>query len=87
VSTGAGSSVQCTCSEVGGGEPDDTEGCLVHGTHTWEIEPHLEPSDADILIVDDDQEALQHILAIAESLWDQIEPGEERVLKIRRRKV
>lgn len=75
----------CSCSEVGGGEPDYAEGCLVHGTHRWEIEPHLEPSDADILIVDDDDQARDHILEIAEHLWDQIEPGQERVLKIRLR--
>lgn len=62
---------------------DCTEGCDGDHKHKWEIEPHPSTHDADVLVVDDDKEALQWLLATAESVWDDMEPGEERTIKIR----
>jgi hypothetical protein len=67
-------------------EPDCSEGCdHPDGFHKWEIEPS--PSaDFDYCVTDDDQHALQLLLDVAESKWDQMKPGEEVVIKIRMHK-
>ena len=51
--------------------------------HKWEIESRPD----DVSRVDDDQVALEELLAITARAWDDIEPGEERVIRIRRNKV
>lgn len=53
---------------------------------TWEIEPSLS-NDFDVMVLDDDHEALDHIKDAAETLWDTAEAGEESVLKIRMKEV
>lgn len=50
--------------------------------HRWEIEPHY-ISDFDVLVTNNDGEAKEALLEIAENVWDAIEPGEERVIKVR----
>ena len=50
----------------------------------WNVEPHPYDSSVDVFVTDDDQEALNAIQRAAEMyLWDDIEPGQERVLRVR----
>lgn len=65
---------------------DCTEGCDGDHAHKWEIAPHPDKHLADTLVTDDDQEALQWLLSIAESEWDDCEPGETRTITIRHNK-
>jgi hypothetical protein len=62
---------------------DCLEGCAGDHTHKWEITPHPQTDDADVLIVDDDEEALQFFLNAAEQAWNDCEPGETRTITIR----
>lgn len=71
-------SVECNMHE--GGCSSDCPG------HKWEIEPHPQESGA-TLVVDSDDEALEWLLQVAEQVWDDMEPGEERIIKIRCNKV
>lgn len=66
-------------------EPTDcTDGCdHAPGFHKWEIEPNPWNGDFDVMVTDDDQEALNAIKDAAEQAWDQSEPGEERIIKVR----
>lgn len=51
--------------------------------HRWEIEPHY-LTDFDVLVTNNDDEAREAILEIAEQhLWDGNEQGQERVMKVR----
>lgn len=51
--------------------------------HRWEVEPHY-LTDFDVLVTNNDDEAREAILEIAEHhLWDDNEPGQERVMKVR----
>lgn len=52
--------------------------------HKWEITPHPHAAHADVLVLDDDQEALKWLLAVAEQEWDDCEPGETRTITIKR---
>jgi len=63
-----------------------TDGCCDDGNdrkHKWEIEPHPYDSDFDVMVTDDDGEALEALQTAAELVWDGMEAGEEKVLKIR----
>lgn len=52
--------------------------------YKWEIEPHpYDSQQYDVFVTDDDQQALQAISDAAEAAWDDIEPGQEKILKIR----
>jgi hypothetical protein len=63
--------------------PDETEE-LDAKDFRWNIEPHPYDSSFDVFVTDDDQEALAALLHAAEMhLWDGIEPGQERVLRVR----
>jgi hypothetical protein len=59
---------------------DDVEG----GEFKWEIEPHYS-TDWDIYVTNDDGFARHALLEVAEKIWDEIQPGEERIIKIRMR--
>jgi len=52
--------------------------------YKWEVEPHYS-KDWDIYVTDSDSMAKFALLEIAEKIWDEIEPGEERIIKIRMR--
>ena len=50
--------------------------------YKWEISPHPDSSEADTLVCDDDNEAREWLLSIAEGVWDDMEPGETRTITI-----
>lgn len=52
--------------------------------YKWEIEPHYSP-DWDIYVTNSDQFAKDALFMIAEKLWDEMQPGEEKIIKIRMR--
>lgn len=52
--------------------------------YKWEIEPHPYSSDFDVYVTDDDQSACIAAQEAAEHLWDDMEVGEEKMVKIKR---
>lgn len=52
--------------------------------YKWEIEPHYS-TDWDMYVTDSDSMAKHALLTVAEKLWDEMLPGEERTIKIRMR--
>lgn len=64
-------------------ELDCTEGCDGSHKHKWELEPHPYSSDFDTYVTDSDQEMMAAVERAALDAWDQCEPGDEKVIKIR----
>lgn len=64
-------------------ERDCKEGCDDDHTHKWEIIPHPYDSDFDVLVTDDDDEALRAIQEAAEKAWDACEPGQTQTITIK----
>jgi hypothetical protein len=62
---------------------DCNEGCDGAHKHKWEIEPHPDTSDFDVMVTDDDDQALEAAHRAIENAWDGLMPGEEIVVKIR----
>lgn len=62
---------------------DCAEGCDSSHKHRWEIEPHPDTSDFDVMVTDDDDAALEAAHRAIENAWDNMEPGDEVVVKIR----
>jgi len=62
---------------------DCDEGCDGSHKHRWEIEPHPDNSDFDVCVCDNDDEAREALERVVERVWDDMEPGDERVIKIR----
>jgi hypothetical protein len=62
---------------------DCLEGCDGSHKHRWEIEPHPDTTDFDVFVCDDDMHALESLRAVAEKVFDDMEPGQERTIKIR----
>lgn len=59
-----------------------TEGCDEHPCkHLWEFEPHY-CSDFDVLVADH-EDAWDELIKVVESVYDNMEAGEERTIKIR----
>lgn len=63
------------------------EGCDSSHKHKWEIEPHPDTSDYDVMVSDKDDEALEAIHRVVEHIFDDITEGEERVIRIRLNRV
>lgn len=59
------------------------DGCAGDHKHKWEIEPHPDTSDYDVMVSDNDEEALEAIHRIVEHIFDDITEGEERVIRVR----
>ena len=51
--------------------------------HAWEIEPSPQ-SDFDVFVCDTDDGARNALERVVEMVWDEIGPGEERTITIRR---
>ena len=73
-------------------EPRPVEGIVVPDeaqeledkNYKWNIEPHPYSKDYDVFVTNNDNAALDALLHAAEMyLWDDIEPGQERVLRVR----
>ena len=64
-------------------ERDCNEGCDGDHTHKWEISPHYQSSDFDVLVTDCDKQAWEAIVAAAEMVFDDLEPGQERTITIK----
>lgn len=61
---------------------DCSEGCDERPhKHAWEIEPHY-CSDFDVLVCDHD-DAWDELMKVVEAVYDNMEAGDERVIKIR----
>jgi hypothetical protein len=76
--------VPCDCPLCKTTASDAAEGCSCpDGSHKWEITPNPWSGDFDVLVTDDDQEALNAIKDAAEQAWDQSEPGDKRTITIR----
>lgn len=60
-------------------DPDDAR------SYEWHIEPHYD-SDFDVLVTNMD-DAWDELIKVVENVYDNMEPGEERTITIRRRKV
>lgn len=61
---------------------DCIEGCDGTHKHRWEFEPHYQ-SDFDTLVVDNDGDAWDELMKVVENVYDNMEPGDERTIKIR----
>jgi hypothetical protein len=59
------------------------EGCDGGHKHKWEIEPHPDTSDFDVMVTDNDDHALEAAHRVIENAWDGLMPGQEVVVKIR----
>jgi hypothetical protein len=68
-------------------ERDCSEGCSDDCKHKWEIEPNPYNSDFDVYVTDNDGAAGAAIVAAAELAWDECEPGQEKVIKVRHNEV
>lgn len=51
--------------------------------YRWEIEPHPDTSDCDVLVTDSDEEALAAIERAGEMIWNEIENGETRSIVVK----
>ena len=60
---------------------DCIEGCDRSHKHAWEIEPHYS-SDFDVLVCDHD-DAWDELIKVVEAVYDNMEAGQERTIKIR----
>jgi len=53
----------------------------------WEIEPNPYDSDVDYYVTTSNADALEALKDVAEMVWDSMEIGDARIIKIRRRKI
>jgi hypothetical protein len=53
--------------------------------YKWEVEPHPYDSQFDVFVTNDDGEAINALLAAAEAGFDDMDAGDELVIKVRLR--
>ena len=68
-------------------ERDCSEGCADDGhQHAWEFEPSTQ-SDFDVYATDNELDLIMQLELLIEQIMDDIEPGEEMIIKIRHNKI